>query len=258
MTWGPPHGQPYGPPSGPQKCAQCGAMIDPLALACPYCKFTTPQGVAAHQHHQAQQQQQAQWAAHASYVHTSVANARMKSTGTQSLVFGILGIILFCTPLGIVGIVQGFRARGMSKAANAPVPGTATAGLILSFISLFTSIGFITWASYDADEKRAVNEKKASAIEARLGTKPNAIVLDRDTACGLAEAHLLRDGDGHMQGYSVTTVQCMGKLSFEDDKGELDLVRVKGTTSSENYDSHVCFRRGGKWFVERVQSTSCF
>jgi len=233
-------------------------MIDPLALACPYCRFTTPQGVAAHQHAQQQAHHQAQWAAHANYVHSAAANARMKSTSTQSLIFGILGILIFCTPLGIVGIIQGFRARGMARQANAPVPGTATAGLVLSVLSIFTSIGFISWASIDADEKRGIAEKKAAAIETRLGNKPNALVLDRDTACGLAEAHVLREGDGHIPNYSVTSVQCMGKLTFEGERAELDLVRVKGSTSSDNNDSHVCFRRGGKWFVERVGSTRCF
>jgi uncharacterized OB-fold protein len=40
----------------PHKCAQCGAMIDPLLHACPYCQFTTPTGVVARTY-QAQQEQ---------------------------------------------------------------------------------------------------------------------------------------------------------------------------------------------------------
>ena len=255
MSWGPPHSQPYGPPSGPQKCAQCGAMIDPLALACPYCKFTTPQGVAAHHQHQAQQHHQAQWNSHANYVHATVANARMKSTGTQSLVFGILGMLLFCTPLGIVGVIQGFRARGMSKAANAPVPGTATAGLILSAISLVTSVVGIVLIDSGVQEDKAAAETRAVAIEKRIGNKASATVLDRDTACGLAEIHVWRAGDGQIANHIAKSVQCMGKLRSEGDRAEIDLVRVKSST--DQHDSHVCFKKGDKWYVERFSATSC-
>lgn len=254
MSYGPQSGY-GGPPSGPQKCAQCGAMIDPLAHACPYCRFTTPLGVSAHQQQQAQAQHQAQWAAHANYVHSSVATARTKSTSTQALIFGILGIILFCTPLGIVGIIQGFRARGMAGEAKIPVPGTATAGLVLSIISLVTSIGGIILMNRDMEEDKAVAEQKAVAIEKRIGNKTSAVVLDRDTACGLAEIHVWREGDGRIANFNAKSVQCMGKMKFEGDRAELDLLRVKSGT--EQNDSHVCFKRGDKWYVERFSTTSC-
>lgn len=246
----------WAPQQGPQTCAQCGAMIDPLALACPYCKFTTPQGVIAHRQQQAHAQHQAQWAAHAHHVQTSVAGARMKSTATQSLVFGILGLILFCTPLGIVGILQWFRARGMAREAHAKIPTVATAGLVLSIVSLVTSVGGIALLNRDLAEDEAAAEKRAAAIEARLGSRPNATVLDRQTACDLAEAHIWREGDGRIANHLVRNVDCMGTVSVEGERADLDLVRVKSST--QKYDSHVCFRRGGKWFVERVQSTSCF
>jgi hypothetical protein len=230
-------------------------MIDPLALACPYCKFTTPAGVAAHQHHQAHAQHQAQWAAHASYVHTSVATARMKSTATQSLVFGILGIILFCTPLGIVGLIQGVRARGMARQAQAPVPGTGTAGLVLSILSLITSITGIVLLDRGVEEDKAAAEQRAVAIERRIGNKASASILDRDTACGLAEIHVWREGDGKIAHHIAKSVQCMGKLRLEGDRAELDLVRVKSSTDQN--DSHVCFKRGDRWYVESFSSGAC-
>lgn len=236
----------------PQKCAQCGAMIDPLALACPYCRFTTPAGVAAHQ----QQQAQAQWSVQAQHAHFAAARARLGATATQTLVFGILGILLFCTPLGIVGIVQGFRARAMAREAHAPLPGTATAGLVLAILSLFTSIGGIILIDRDVQEDKAVAEQKAKAVEQRLGSKPSASVIDRDTACGVAEAHIWREGDGNMPGYQTKAIECMGKLTLEDDRAEIDLVRVKDSTRS--FDDHVCLKRGGKWYVERIGRTACF
>lgn len=235
----------------PQKCAQCGAMIDPLALACPYCHFTTPAGVAARQ----QQQHHRQWQAHASYVHSAQAGARMKATANQTLIFGILGIVLFCTPLGIVGIIQGFRARGMSREANLPVPGTATAGLVLSIISLFSSIGGIMLLDRSVEEDKAAAEQRAVAIERRIGNKPASKVLDRDTACGLAEIHVWREGDGRIANHIAKSVSCMGKLTFEGDRAEIDLVRVK--SGAEQNDSHVCFKHGDKWYVEKFSSGPC-
>jgi hypothetical protein len=244
------------PHTAPQKCAQCGAMIDPLALACPYCRFTTARGVAAHQQHQHHQQ----WAAHASYAHSAAAHARMKSTATQALVFGILGIVLFCTPLGIVGIIQGFRARGMSREANGPVPGIATAGLILSIVSLVTSIAGIVLIDQGVQEDKALAEQRATAAEKRIGNKPTLTTLDRDTACGIAEIHAYREGIGGLDGHQVRDFQCIGKLTFDEtartERGEIDLVRVKDVTKA--FDHHACLKRGGKWYVERFTTGPCF
>lgn len=245
----------YGAPHAPHKCAQCGAMIDPLVHECPYCRFVTPTGVAARQHHVAQQHYQQQAHARASYMHASITSARMKSTSTQALIFGILGILLFCTPLGIVGIIQGFRARGMARETQAPLPGTATAGLVLSIISVFTSIIGIVLLDQGVQEDKDAAEKRAVAIERRVGNKASATVLARDTACDLAEIHVWREGDGQIGNHIAKSVQCMGKLTFEADRAELDLVRVKSGT--EQNDSHVCFRRGDKWYVERFSSGPC-
>ena len=236
----------------PQRCAQCGAMIDPLAHACPYCQFTTPAGVAAHQ----QRQHHAQWAAHATHQQMAAAVARMKSTSTQALVFGILGIVICCTPLGIVGIVQGVRARGMAREANAPVPGTATAGLVLSILSIVTSIAGIYFIDKGAKEDKAAAEQRAAAIDQRLGKRPEAKVLDRDVACGLAEAHLLREGHGGKAGYYLEEIQCVGRLeSTAEDRAEIDVMRAKA--SGGGLEFRVCFKRGGKWYVSTTTTLAC-
>lgn len=229
-------------------------MIDPLALACPYCRFTTRQGIAANY---AQQQHQ-QWAAHANYVQSAAATARMKSTATQTLVFGILGILLFCTPLGIVGIVQGFRARAMAREARAPVPGSATAGLVLAIVSLFTSVGGLILIDRDVQEDKSAAEQRAAAIDKRLGARATAKTLDRDTACGIAEAHLYREGAEGVLNYNVKDVECVGRLTTSgEDRAEIDLVRFKDAT--RKLETKACLTRGGKWFVQKTvaPSSSC-
>jgi hypothetical protein len=162
---------------------------------------------------------------------------------------------MFCTPLGIVGIIRGVRARAMARQANTPVPGAATAGLVLSIISIVTSIGGIILLDQGVQEDKAAAEQRAVAIEKRLGNRASATVLARDTACDLAELHVWREGDGRISNHIAKSVQCMGKLRLEGERAELDLVRVKSGTTQN--DSHVCFRRGDKWYVERFSSTSC-
>lgn len=240
----------------PQKCAQCGAMIDPLAHACPYCRFTTPAGVAAHQHAQQQAQQQAQWAAHAQHVQFAAARARLASTATQALVFGILGIVLFCTPLGIVGIVQGFRARAIAREAHAPVPGTATAGLVLAILSLVTSIVGIVLIDRSTQEDKAKADARAAAIEKRLGARMSASEIDRDTACGIVEAHLLREGYAGTAGYFLDDIQCIGKLQKTGpDTAEIDTIRAKN--NSTKWEFRACLKRGGKWYVKDTSTGVC-
>ena len=234
----------------PQRCAQCGAMIDPLAHACPYCQFTTPAGVAAHQ----QRQHQAQWAAHATHQQMAAAVARMKSTSMQSLIFGILGMLIFCTPLGIVGIIQGVRARGMSREVNAPVPGTATAGLILSILSIVTSIAGIYLLDKGGREDEAAAKQRAAAIEQRLGARPSAKVLERDVACGLAEAHVLREGHGGKAGYHYSDFQCIGRFESTEDRAEIDVIRAKYVDVVE---FRACFKRGEKWYVSTTTTLAC-
>lgn len=235
----------------PHKCAQCGAMIDPLLHECPYCRFTTPTGVAARTY----QAQQAQWAAQAQYVQSAAARVRTTSTGGQALLFGILGIVLFCLPLGIVGIVQGFRARGMARALQMPIPGTATVGLVLSILSLFTSIGGVVLINQSVENDKAEAERHAAAIDARLGKRPLAPVLDHDVACGLVEAHLYREGYGSVSNFNVQGFECVGKLTQTSDRAEIDVVRMKDST--QKYEFRACLRRGERWYVSATTTVAC-
>jgi hypothetical protein len=240
----------------PVKCAQCGAMIDPLALACPYCRFTTPAGVVAHQRAEQERQSQAQWHAHAHYQHQVVANRRLDSASTQALVWSLVGIVLCCTPMSVVGIVMGARARTIAAQTSAPVPGKATAGLVLGILGALWSLGFFGWAMIQSQMDEEATGERIAAIEKRVGAKASQAALSHDTACDLAEVYALRNGWAGNRGQSLKDFECVGKLTPTGDRAELEDLQFRHLGSS--YRVHACFKRGAKWYVTELRDGACF
>jgi hypothetical protein len=237
------------------KCAQCGALIDPLAHTCQYCRFTTPAGVAAHQRAEYEQRAQAQYQAHAQYQHQVVEQRRASGAANQALIWSIVGIVLCCTPLAIVGVVMGARARGMATRAGLPVPTTATAGLALGVFGVLSSLAFVIYMVVDIGRKTERRDARVAELEARLGDRPSAETLEHDTACGLAEVYVLRNGWGGTSGEYLQRFDCAGKLIPGEERAELDDLRFEGST--ESFRANVCFRRGAKWYVTELRDGEC-
>jgi len=242
----------------PVKCAQCGALIDPLALACPYCRFTTPAGVAARQRAEAEAQQRAQWEAHAHYQQQASTNRQVQSSSTHALIWSIAGTVLCCLPLGVVGIVFGARARSLAKRLGTPPPARATIGLALGILSCVLSVAFGVYAVVQSQIDKEKTEQRIAALEKSLGTAPSAPALERSTACGLAEVYALRTGWDGRQGYSLEGFECTGKVRRQGDRAELDDFRFRiGTDASKRFDLRVCFKRGAAWYVSEMRDGPC-
>lgn len=240
----------------PPKCLQCGALIDPLALACPYCRFTTPAGIAAKQREEHEARVRAQWAEHAQHQHQIAGSRRLDSTATQSLIWSIVGTLLCCLPVGVVGIVMGVRARTMAAQAKVDVPAKATVGLVLGIFSCVSSLAFFTYAMISSSMAKDDADERISAIEKRIGTKSSSAVLDRDTACGLAEIHARQRGWAGNEGYTLEHFECVGKLTTHADEAELEDFRFQH--HSVPYQLHACFKRGGTWYVSEMTDGECF
>ncbi|MCA8923504.1 MAG: hypothetical protein KDD82_16935 [Planctomycetes bacterium] len=60
--------------------------------------------------------------------------AAVADAGNTALLLGILGFVL-CQVLGPFAIMKGNQARAYAYEAGVPVPGTATAGLVLGWIT---------------------------------------------------------------------------------------------------------------------------
>lgn len=227
-------------------------------MACPYCHLVTPAGVAAQQREaQAAEAARAhgQWMAAAQLQTQEVERRRIQGTATQSLIWSIAGVVLCCLPLGVVGIVQGLRARSASLARAFPVPGTAKVGLWLGIASCLTSIGFFTWAAISASNDEARARARAAEIDRLVGARAQSATLESSVACQLAEARTLQSGWDNRRGYTFDRFECPGRLTQTGDVAQLEDFRFHAT--SEEVRVFVCFKRGARWYVDTLSATSC-
>jgi hypothetical protein len=245
----------------PERCAHCGAVIDPLALACPFCRTVTAAGVTARQRDEHERRSRAEWQAQAqaqAQYHDQVAhNVRVAGAASQSLLWSILGSVLCCAPLGIVGIVMGVRARSLAAQRGLAAPAKAAVGLALGTLSTVGSIGFFVYAIVASQIEEGESKDRIAAIEKQLGSRVSAPTLDRETACGLAEIHALRNGWQGNRGAALSDFDCLGKVTVEKEHASLDRFRFMYRTGNATYDVHVCYQRGGKWYVTELRDGPC-
>lgn len=237
------------------KCEHCGAAIDPGAYECPYCKVATRRAAE----HRFQQEQQARahahWEAQQQYAQQQLLHNQLASTAKQSLIWSIIGVVACCTPFAIVGVVQAVRARGMATRLRAPVPGSATIGLVLSIVGCVSSISLVTVALVQSHSEAEAAKQRTAQIAKKLGDGPSAARLDHPTACGLAEIYALESGfDGH-PGYALDRFECVGKLTSAPEDAQLETFRFRW--SSTSYDVNACFKKGARWYVTELRKGSC-
>jgi hypothetical protein len=237
-------------------CEHCGAKIDLGAHTCPYCKVTTAAGAAAQQRLEHEGRARAEWAAAAEHHQAVAAHARMTSTASHALGWSIGGLLLCCLPLGVVGAVQGFRARSMAATLRAPVPAKATIGLVLGILSSLTSIGGFTTAIIQSNHDQERTDARIAVLDKQTAQAVSAPVVDNSTACALGEAYALRNGFDDHRGYTLGGFDCVGKLTTRGDAAELQDLRFKWSTSTK-YEVNVCLKRGAKWYVSEMRKDRC-
>jgi len=238
------------------KCQSCGAMIDPGAYECPFCKAPTPRAAEYRAAQERDAAARAQWDAQRAWQEQNVLRLKMEGAAKQSMLLSIAGIVVCCTPLGIGGIVQGVRAKKMAETLKTPAPGSATFGLVLGILSTLWSAGFLTWAMIQSHYDQESTQEHVAKLKQKVGDKAQAASLDHGTACALAEIHALETGfDGH-PGYSLDKFQCPGKLNARPDGAELETFRF-GWSTSTKYDVNVCFKKGAKWYVTDMRKGAC-
>jgi hypothetical protein len=238
-------------------CTRCGASIDPLALACTYCGLTTPAGVADKQRREHEAQMRAHYEAQTQYQRQVVEQRRLESATKQSLFFSIWGVVLCCVPTGVIGIVQGFRARSLAAASQKPAPAMATVGIALGFTSVVTTIGLAVVMYFNVERRSKAADERIAQIDEQYGAAATSPVLAREVACALGEQYVLRNGwDGH-PGYSLKSFDCVGKLSVTgDERAELDDFRFTWGSTGK-YETMVCLKRGAKWYVATLTQGEC-
>lgn len=241
-------------------CTKCGAVIDPLALSCPYCGLTTPAGVAAHERAKVDAEARAAWHAHAEQLAQALARQAAQKTANSALLWSLAGTVLCCLPLGAVGVVQGLRARAAAGRARVNAPGKAVAGLVLGILSMVMSVSFVTWAVI---RDQAESKESKERIQALLGTTTAGAArpeLEHDVACGLAEIYARREGMKGHRGHTLVAFECHGALlPLGPDKARLDDFRFRPSTGDDKppFEVGVCFKRGAVWYVTKMGDGAC-
>ncbi|MGH7284751.1 MAG: hypothetical protein ACRELY_24770 [Polyangiaceae bacterium] len=236
-------------------CERCGAALDPTALTCPFCGLTTRAGAQAKTMQEQAAQSQAGLAAQWAMQRERAMQMEIASLATQAMWWSIAGVAFCCLPLGIVGIVQGLRAKGRAQAGNITVPGAATVGLVVGIISCVMSVALITYAAIDSSNEQDRANARVAAIDKQLGKKPEAATLDHDTACLLGEEYTLKNRFDDKPGYELQKFDCVGKLTQTADAAQLEDLKFHYNDDEEK--AFVCFKRGTKWYVDRLEVTGC-
>jgi hypothetical protein len=238
------------------KCEQCGASVDPAALACPYCHLQTRAGAVAAQNQAAADRARQQWVQAVAYQKEQATAMQVMSTATQSIWLSIGGMLLCgCFPLGVVGIVQALRAKAMAEAQKLEVPQRAKIGLYLGILSCVVSVVVIIAAGVSSsnDQKRA--DARIAELDKQIGSKASGATIDRATACAMAEEATLKTGFDNNAGYQMDKFDCPGRFLPSGDSAQLE--DFSFNWNSTNYKVFVCFKHGGKWFVENLSEDPC-
>lgn len=237
------------------RCQHCGAIISDTALECGACRAPTPFAAAERARQAAHAQAHAYAAAQAHHQRVHAAQQRVDSAATQSIVLAVVSFVLCCAPTAIVGAVQGARARSMAREAGLVAPTRAIVGLVFSVVATLTSIAIFTWAIIDAQHGEERAAKRIAKLERASAEGVKATTLNHDTACALAEAHALKVGwDGH-PGYALEKFACDGALAGDGARAELE--DFEFFPSSDRTRVRVCFRRGAKWYVDKLAAGAC-
>lgn len=241
----------------PTNCTRCGAIVDPVALACPFCKTTTPAGVAAHQRAEQQRAYEAAHAAHASQQEAGAHRARVEALGTKALAASAAGLVICCAPASVVGLVLGLKARSAAASRGVPLPTRATLGIVLGALGTILTACAYVFGFIASERDRAANDARIVAIEAQLGDQPRRARLDNATACALAELHARRTGLNGKSTTSLERFECPGALTQDDARATLEDFTFAPSSSKPLVRVNVCFKRGDRWFVTELSTSAC-
>ncbi len=246
-------------------CEKCGAQLTAYVPKCQYCNTITAFGAAQEAEQLRLQVEQGRYQAAAQFQASQYEQARatqaqfaagmeVQRSAEQAFNWALAGLFLCCIPiLPIVGIVLGFRTRSVAVSRGMVVPTKAILAISLGFASLGLFGGGIAFSQHIEAEKA----NRRASLEKSIGKHAADSAPSVDVTCKMSELYLL-DNDFKGTHFNDGSVNCDGaKWNPSDERGELTGVRIKMTGSGAAQEANVCFKRGQKWVVDAVVSTSC-
>ncbi len=200
--------------------------------------------------------QQQQWAAtqaQQTLLQAQLMNGgRIEAAASASLLWSLASIVFFCIPIpAIFGIVMGLRARSLAQSVRLTTPIRATVGLVISALSGAGFVVFMIWAMIAGQRDAAVLSKRKAALEAQIGTKATAPILDQATACAMAELKIVSEGHNGSSTY-FQDYECLGKISGDASRASLEDFQYKEGSTGPIKKVTLCFKHGARWYVDSV------
>ena len=151
------------------------------------------------------------------------------------LVMSLASLATCCAPIGLVGAVLGFLSLRSARELGLAKPLSGILAIVLGLASM-VELGVVVHL-YKRDQA-AKNGQAAQAL-ARAESGRHAGTLDKETACALAEAYLVKH-----HATMAEKVQCEGALTADGAQASLAQVKLKKVPYT------VCFQRAqGEWFA---------
>ncbi|MCA9579167.1 MAG: hypothetical protein R3B40_20085 [Polyangiales bacterium] len=228
-------------------CTSCGAGLDSSARQCLYCGTVTAYGLEM-QRRDAEHARQRELQQHAFDLHKAAGQKNQASTvldqnATYALVTSLMGSLCCCFPASIASIVLFFRVRSIAREHGLVLPTRAMVALVISVLGLLASVGAYTTFVL---EQRA-HEERVERLRAQLAGPRAQPTLDRATACGLAELHVLENGFGGTAGMSVKDILCPGHVTQSGETATLDAFQFRA--GSTTHQLRVCLAQAPTWSV---------
>jgi hypothetical protein len=236
-------------------CAHCGAIVEPTALACTYCRAPTPAAARARAEETAERERALAEQAGVERAQRAAVAAKMDAAASKSFVLALVGFVVCFIPLlQIISVVFYFRARAIARELSVQVPWKATVGGLLSTISFLSMTAFITWAIIRDGNLRARADARIAALSPQADDGALQSALDYRTACALAELYALKNGHFKQDGWNLVDFDCKGKLDVKNERATLTAFSFKIETNDVRHDVDVCFSRGSKWYVTELSA----
>jgi hypothetical protein len=236
-------------------CGRCGATLGPDALECPYCKTVTARGLAERErfereqraHYMAVQQQSAA----TEEARRGEASDAASRAGRAAWIWSGAGFLLCCSPLALVGIYFGLRARSIARAHALVVPAGAVFGIVMGALQVVLFGAIMAWAVIENIRV----DQRVEELDRELAAPSAELVLAQRTACGLAERYLLSNGYESVSNTFITDIRCDGALRVDGTTAEL--LELDFRANDRRVRASACLRRGARWSVDRVAESGC-
>ena len=228
-------------------CENCGAALPPGLSSCAYCGSVS----AARMQELERRRQDRDSLARSEHAEQE---RRLLRTSTLALIFGAVGMLISCFPLPTVGaLVLAADAHKRARKLGLPLPARARLALIFAGVGALLFVGGWAWLITDMEKDRVRTSARKAELSRLIASRDKLDVLPEQTACQVAELHLLTEGfEGDESTNYFVDFDCAGRLALDGEHAKLPDFRFRTSSTQPLTSVTVCFKRGSRWLVSEL------